>query len=76
MPEELVILIEDLKRRLKNEKPNVAFIHVARLMVDAFGREDLPDFVEILANGNPDLIESVCDVALDDIRAEEVERGR
>ncbi len=76
MPEVLVISTEDLKRCLKVEKPNVVFIHIARLMVDAFGREDLPDWVEILANGNPDLIESVCDVALDDIRAEEVERGR
>ncbi len=76
MTEELVILIEDLKRRLKTEKPNVVFIHIARLMVDAFGREDLPDWVEILVNGNPDLIDSVVSVALDDIRAEEVERGR
>lgn len=72
----LELLIEDLQRRLKAEKPNVVFIHIARMMMDAFGREDLPDWVEALANGDPDKVAEVVEVALEDIRAEEVERGR
>ncbi len=54
------------------ERPSASLLLAARYLADLSPREYLPDWVAILANGNVDKWESVCDVARADIKAEEM----
>ena len=60
-------------RQVLEDKPprNFVVIVAARMLLAAYPRNELPDWIEILANGNPDMLDSVIEAALADIHAEE-----
>jgi hypothetical protein len=66
----LLRILKNLKRRLKLKPPDVFILDVAKLLMILYPREALPDWVEILANGNPEMIEAVIATALEDIQAD------
>jgi hypothetical protein len=49
-----------------NDHPSSKIIGIARLVLTWYDHKDLPDWVEILANGNTGLVESVVDTAITD----------
>lgn len=59
-----------LKRRLYSVPVPGDLIMDAKTIMTLYPREIIPDWVEILANGNPGMIESVVEVAKEDIAAE------
>lgn len=67
----LSVTLDILKTRLATTSPTVEFIETANTLLLSYPRAELPDWVEALANGNPEMLESVVEVALEDIRAEE-----
>ena len=52
------------------EEPNVGAIEDAQDILKRYARRELPDWVEALANGNPDCIASVYEVAREQVKAE------
>lgn len=69
----------DLSEELKalgialRHKPNPNLILWAGMILDGHPREDVPDWVEALANGNAEAWNSVCEVALADLEAQEAD---
>jgi len=64
-----------LKRRLYSVPVPGDLIMDAKTIMTLYPREIIPDWVEILANGNPGMIESVVEVAKEDIAAEAKEKS-
>lgn len=64
-----IILI--FAKHMLNSKPDADLIRLANVLMRECERTDMPDWIEILANGNPDMLEAVFDAARADIRAEE-----
>ena len=52
------------------EEPNIGAIEDAQRLLKRYARRELPDWVEALANGNPDCIASVYEVAREQVKAE------
>ncbi len=67
---ELDDIIEKFAARLINEPPSVSFLAIARVLMALFPRSELPDWVEILANGNDDYYEDVIEIAIDDMEGD------
>lgn len=67
MPEE-IFEVKRLREDLLTRK-SASLIYAARWVMTLFNRDELPDFVEILANGNLECWESVMEVAVDDLKA-------
>ena len=65
----------DYLKQCMQQMPSPVLIIVARVLMDIKPRSALPDWVEILANGDPDRWQSVIEIALDDIAAEEEPDG-
>lgn len=53
-----------------SEHPSAKIIGFAQEIIDFYGAERMPDWVNALANGNPDAIDAVIEVALADYREE------
>jgi len=53
--------------REKTIKKDKSIIEHAKLIMASYPRQSLPDWVEIIANGDPDHIDDVIEIALDDI---------
>lgn len=65
----LIVYLREMLRHL----PSPDLIDEARTLIELYPRAELPDFVEILANGDPDHFDSVREIALADISFEEAE---
>lgn len=63
-------IIEKFAARLINEPPSVSFLAIARVIMALWPRSDLPDWIEILANGNDEYFEDVIEIALDDMEGD------
>ena len=56
------------------DNPSRHILEIAYALVDIYGSENVPDYVNALANGNPDVLDDVIAVALADYQ-EEVQRA-
>jgi hypothetical protein len=65
-------MIEELKHAIA-VYPKPVLILAARYLMNEFDRSLLPDWVEILANGNPDDMAGVMEVVRDELFAESVQ---
>lgn len=63
-------IIEKFAARLINEPPSVSFLAIARVIMALWPRSDLPDWIEILANGSDEYFEDVIEIALDDMEGD------
>lgn len=63
-------IIARLAERIKTDPPSVSFLAIARVLMALFPRSELPDWVEILANGNDEYFEDVIEIALDDMEGD------
>jgi len=63
--------LECLRSRLNSSPPDPGIIDDAIDIMRTYSRVSLPDWVEIIANGNPDALASVVEVAKSDIEFEE-----
>lgn len=61
----------DFLKRWMTKAPTGGIIEYAAFLMTVYPREVLPDWVEALANGNPDELEAVIEIALDDMNEEE-----
>jgi hypothetical protein len=69
----LTLTLECLKRRMLSDPPSIVLIELAQNLINNYPREELPDWIEILANGNPDNILAVVEIARSDcIEAETI----
>ena len=68
-------MVDCIKDMLLSGHASPAIIQLARLVV-AINRGDVPDYVKILANGNPAFFEAVIQTAIDDMKFEEQENGK
>jgi hypothetical protein len=66
----LPIALSHLIAELDKSPPSDSIIQSAQTFILLYPREELPDWVEILANGNPEMLQSVIAIAQADIRAE------
>jgi len=64
--------IDYLKRWLVDEEPEGEILEEAKRVMATYTRRELPDWVEILANGNPNSLDAVIEIARADIQADEV----
>ncbi len=64
----LPLALSNLRARLFIP-PSRSIIEAARTFLILYPRSDLPDWVEILAHGNPDFLPAVYQAAIDDINA-------
>jgi len=67
---DLKAITETLRKMVVEEQPHPIMIDHARMMMVIWPREELPDWVEALANGNPEQLASVIEVVKADIQEE------
>jgi hypothetical protein len=60
-----------LRSWLDENPPPSEIVPLAAKIFRSHSRSDIPDWVEILANGNPDHLPAVIETALADLREEE-----
>lgn len=65
-------ILAGLKFSLVTDPKDPNLIGLARMVMNLFPRKDLPDWVSILANGNPESLPAVIETALAEIAAEEL----
>ena len=65
--------LEAMKDKLTWRPIPVSLIQEAKTMMATYPREDLPDWVEALANGDPEHIEDTVDEVVRHMKAEEMQ---
>jgi hypothetical protein len=65
-----------LEQRLKSFPPDPRIIERAKDILNLYPRHLVPDWVEAIANGKPDQLAAVIEVALDDIKASALMEGK
>ena len=66
----LHLVLNKMSSSIITEPLEMHMILLARGLLNLYAREDLPDWIVILANGNEEELESVRDVAVADIISE------
>lgn len=67
-------ILNDMESSIMKDEENVLLIPTARILYNICEREDLPDWIEILAMGNSEYMDKLLDIAREDIEYERMNK--